>query len=151
VVLVDLAFASPNVDAISDDPAAPGMAELVRGTASFGDVITKDRGSRAHLVAAGQVGNDAAGLFQSQMLWAAIGALAQSYDYLLIDVGAQSGAALAPVAVAAPFAVLVGGDTPAPALAALAGQMQAAGFAEVTVRSGPPPALDEIAAAQSAA
>ena len=59
VVLVDLAFASPNVDVISNDPAAPGMAELVRGQASFGDVITRDRGSRAHLVTAGQVGNDA--------------------------------------------------------------------------------------------
>ena len=31
VVLVDLAFASPNVDVISNDPAAPGMADLVRG------------------------------------------------------------------------------------------------------------------------
>ena len=53
VVLVDLAFASPNIDVISNDPAAPGMAELVRGQASFGDVITRDRGSRAHLVTAG--------------------------------------------------------------------------------------------------
>jgi polysaccharide biosynthesis transport protein len=48
VVLVDLAFASPNVDVISNDPAAPGMAELVRGMASFGDIITRDRSSRAH-------------------------------------------------------------------------------------------------------
>ena len=62
VVLVDLAFASPNIDVISNDPAAPGIAELVRGTASFGDIITRDRVSRLHLVAAGQVGNDADGI-----------------------------------------------------------------------------------------
>ena len=120
VVLVDLAFASPNIDVISNDPAAPGMAELVRGQASFGDVITRDRGSRAHLVTAGQVGGDAAGLLQSQMLWAAIDALSQSYDHLVLDAGAQSEIALQPVAATAPYAVLVGGDTPANALTAIA-------------------------------
>jgi Mrp family chromosome partitioning ATPase len=150
VVLVDLAFASPNIDVISNDPAAPGMAELVRGQASFGDVITRDRGSRAHLVTAGQVGGDAATLLQSQMLWAAVGALSQSYDYLVLDAGAQSEIALASVAATAPYAVLVGGDTPANALAALAGQLRSAGFTQVSALSGPPPVLEE-AAAQSAA
>jgi len=150
VILVDLAFASPNIDVISDDPTAPGMADLVRGTASFNDIITRDRVSRTHIVTAGQVGGDAAGLLESQMLWAAVGALAQSYDYMVIDAGAQSQTALAPFAAAAPFAVLVGGETPRNALAALAGELQSAGFAEVAVLTGPPPALEE-AAAQSAA
>jgi polysaccharide biosynthesis transport protein len=150
VVLVDLAFASPNIHVISNDPSAPGIAELVRGQPSFGDIITRDQVSRAHLVAAGQVGNDAAGLFQSQMLWGAVGALRQSYEYLVIDGGAQSEIALPPFAAAASYAILVGGETPANALAVLAGQMQAAGFAEVAVLTGPPPALEQ-AAAQSAA
>jgi Mrp family chromosome partitioning ATPase len=150
VVLVELAFNSPNVEVISNDPSAPGVAELVRGQASFEDVITRDRGSRAHLVSAGQVGNDANGLLQSHMLWGAVGALKQSYDHLVIDAGAQSEIALAPVAATAPYAVLVGGETPAHAVAALAGQLQSAGFAEVVVLTGPPPAL-ELAAAQSAA
>src|SRR4029079_8416389 len=150
VVLVDLAFASPNVDVISNDPTAPGMAELVRGQASFGDVITRDSGSRAHVVTAGQVGNDAGGLLQSHMLWAAVGALRQSYDHLVIDVGAQSEIALGPVAATAPFAVLVGGETPANALTALAGQLASRGVAYVAGLAGPPPALEQ-AAAQSAA
>jgi len=150
VVLVDLAFASPNVDVISNDPTAPGMAELVRGQASFGDIITRDRDTRLHLVTAGQIGGDANGLLQSQMLWAAVGALSQSYDYLVLDAGAQSEIALGPVAATAPYAVLVGGQTPANGLTALAGQLQSAGFAEVVILSGPPPALEQ-AAAQSAA
>ena len=150
MVLVDLAFASPNVDVISNDPAAPGMAELARGMASFGDIITRDRSSRAHVVSAGQVGNDASGLFQSQMLWGAVGALSQSYDYLVLDAGAQSDIALGPGAATAPYAVLVGGGTSGNALAAVAGQLQSSGFAEVAVLSGPPPALEETAA-QSAA
>ena len=52
-------------------------------------------------------------LLGSQMLWAAVDALAQSYDYLVIDAGAQSETALAPIAATAPYAVLVGGETPA--------------------------------------
>ena len=100
--------------------------------------------------ARGQVGNHANGLLQSQMLWGALGALKQSYDHLVIDAGSQSDIALAPVAATAPYAVLVGGETPANAVAALAGQLQSAGFAEVVVLTGPPPAL-ELAAAQSAA
>jgi Mrp family chromosome partitioning ATPase len=151
VVLVDLAFASPNIDVISNDPSAPGIAELVRGSASFGDIITRDNVSRLHLVAAGQVGNDAEGIFVSEMLWAAIGALAQSYDHLVIDAGAQSETALPPIAQVAPWVVLVGGVTTAgPALQALSAELEAAGFAEVSVLTGPPPALEQ-ASVQSAA
>ena len=46
VVLVDLAFGAPNLSVISTDPNAPGIAELVRGTASFGDIITRDQYSQ---------------------------------------------------------------------------------------------------------
>src|SRR5262249_22826554 len=59
VVLIDLALQSPNLAAISTEPSAPGMAELVRGAASFRHIITRDRGSRVHLVAAGHVPADA--------------------------------------------------------------------------------------------
>ncbi len=150
VVLVDLALASPNIDVISNDPTAPGLVDLVRGTASFGDIITRDRGSRAHLVAAGHVGNDIAGVMQSQMLWGAVGALSQSYDYLVLDAGAQTGLPLGSVVELAPHAVLVGGDVKPFALSKAADALQAAGFADVAVLTGPPPALDEMAA-QSAA
>jgi succinoglycan biosynthesis transport protein ExoP len=150
VVLVDLAFASPNVDVISNDPVAPGIVDLVRGTASFGDVITRDRGSRAHLVGAGQVGNDIAGVMRSDMLWAAVGALSQSYDYLVLDAGARPDIPAASVAAVASYAVLVGGETPATALDAAAGELQAAGFTDVSVLTGPPPALEESAARSAA-
>jgi succinoglycan biosynthesis transport protein ExoP len=151
VILIDLAFAGPNIEVISSDPSAPGIAELVRGEASFGDIITRDRATRLHLVAAGQLGNDAEGIFVSQMLWAAIGALAQGYDHLVIDAGAQSETSLEPIAQVAPSAVLVGGvATAAGALNALSEELAAAGFAKVSVLTGPPPAL-EPASVQSAA
>jgi uncharacterized protein involved in exopolysaccharide biosynthesis/Mrp family chromosome partitioning ATPase len=150
VVLVDLALGSPNIEVISNDPEAPGLADLVRGEASFGDVITRDRFSRAHLVAAGRIEGDPAALFSSHMLSAAVGALAQSYEYLVIDAGAESEVALAPIVAIAPCALLVGGETPTHAVAALAAQLRSAGFADVEILTGPPPPLDH-AGTQSAA
>jgi succinoglycan biosynthesis transport protein ExoP len=150
VILVDLSFGSPNIDVISNDPSAPGIADLVRGSASFGEVITRDRDTQLHLVAAGKVGNDADDIIVSQMLWAALDALAQCYDHLVLDAGSQARAPLAQVAACAPCAVLVGGAAQPAALDALAAELQAAGFAEVSVLSGPPPEL-EHAAVRSAA
>jgi succinoglycan biosynthesis transport protein ExoP len=140
-VLVDLALSAPNVDVISDEPNAPGIADLIHGTAAFGDIITKDRFSRLHLVAAGQVGDDTQGLLHSQMLTAAVGALAQSYDHLIIDAGAPE-TALDPVVAMATRAVLVAGETPAETIEPLVAQLRSIGFADVVVLTGPPPGLD---------
>src|SRR6202035_4090320 len=54
VVLVDLALGNPDFAVIASEPSAPGIAELIRGTASFGEVITRDRDSHVHLVMAGR-------------------------------------------------------------------------------------------------
>ena len=94
VVLVDLAFGSPNLSVIPTDPKAPGIAELVRGTASFGDIITRDRYSPVHLVATGNVGNDGRALAASPMLATVIEALVRSYDHVVIDVGSAADIAL---------------------------------------------------------
>ena len=143
VVLVDLALNAPNVDVISNDPVAPGIADLVRGSASFNDVITRDRFSRVHVVAAGKFEGDPNALIDSHMLLSAVDALGQSYDYLVIDAGSQSEIAIAPIAQIATRAVLVAGKLPEISIAALRNQMLAAGFAEVTVLTGPPPQLDQ--------
>ena len=58
--MVDLSAASPTFAAVSADPTAPGLAELMLGEASFAQVITKDRLSRVHLVSAGRQGADRA-------------------------------------------------------------------------------------------
>jgi uncharacterized protein involved in exopolysaccharide biosynthesis/Mrp family chromosome partitioning ATPase len=148
VVLVDLAFASPNLDVISTDPAAPGIADLVRGAASFGDVITRDRFSRVHVVAAGKVGGDGAALFTSHMLTSALDALAHSYDHMVVDVGVQPGTAMAPIARIAPRAVLVGDVAE---VVSLRDGLRAAGFSDVAVMTGPPPSLDHGANRSAAA
>jgi polysaccharide biosynthesis transport protein len=151
VVLVDLAFVSPNIDVISNDPSAPGVADLVRGAASFGDIITRDRFSRVHLVAAGEVGDDPAGLMESYMLLSAIDALAQSYDYLVVDAGAQSDISIAPIAQITARAVLVAGDAAESSVDALREELLSAGFADVSVTTGPPPQLEHAGKRSAAA
>ncbi len=146
VVMIDLAFASPNLDLISDEPGAPGIADLVRGQVSFGEIITRDLASRAHVVAAGRPGSDTPAMIGSPMLVSAFDALSQSYDHLIIDVGSRSEVSLASLLQLTPQAVMVAGDVADNDIAALRDQMHEIGFAEVIVLTGPPPPLDQPAA-----
>src|SRR5262249_20572109 len=94
VVLIDLAVGAPDIAAISSDPQAPGVAEVVRGTASFGEVIMRDKLSRLHLVAAGRIGADSAALLAAPRLAMMVEALARTYDYVIIDAGTTFEAAV---------------------------------------------------------
>jgi uncharacterized protein involved in exopolysaccharide biosynthesis/Mrp family chromosome partitioning ATPase len=136
VVLVDLAFGAPNLSVISTDPNAPGIAELVRGTASFGDIITRDQYSPVHLIATGQVGGDGPALAASPMLATTIEALVRSYDHVLLDVGSAADGAVERFAPLAPRAVLVAADPANPATRAARERLAQAGFADVTVLAG---------------
>jgi succinoglycan biosynthesis transport protein ExoP len=136
VVLVDLAFASPNLSVISTDPKAPGIAELTRGTASFGDIITRDQYSRVHLVAAGEIGGDIATLSSSPMLATVIEALAQSYEHVVIDIGSAADIAAERFAPLAQRAVLVAADPASAATRTVRERLLQAGFSDVTVVAG---------------
>jgi len=144
VVLVDLAFGAPNLSVISTDPNAPGIAELVRGTASFGDIITRDQFSNVHLVATGNVGNDGPAIAASPMLSTVIEALMQSYNHVVIDVGSAADVAVERFAPLASRAVLVAADPANPATRAARERLMMAGFADVTLLAG---AAAEVAAA----
>jgi uncharacterized protein involved in exopolysaccharide biosynthesis/Mrp family chromosome partitioning ATPase len=136
VVLIDLAFNAPNLSVISTDPNAPGIADLVRGSASFGDIITRDQYSRVHLVATGEVGSDAAALYASPMLTTVIEALARSYDHVVIDAGSASEVAVERLTPLAPRAVLVSGEPANPVTRTLRERLIMAGLADVAVLEG---------------
>jgi uncharacterized protein involved in exopolysaccharide biosynthesis/Mrp family chromosome partitioning ATPase len=138
VVLVDLALDSPNISIISSDPNAPGIADLVRDQASFGQIITRDRFSRLHLVAVGQVGPDRSVILGSQRVGATLDALARAYDHVVVDAGALPDLPAERFARLAPRAVLVAVDGGNPATAAARDRLLAAGFTEVAVLLGQP-------------
>jgi len=136
VALVDLAFGAPNLSVISTDANAPGLAELVRGTASFGDIITRDQYSQVHLIATGNVGSDAAALAASPMLATVVEALVRSYNHVVIDIGAASEVAVERFAPLAAQAVLVTTDPANPATRATRDRLLMAGFGEIAVLAG---------------
>lgn len=136
VVVVDLAGMAQTIAAASVDPAAPGLAELMQGQASFAQIITRDRSSRAHLVSAGRPGFDRAQL-QSPRLGLTIDALLRVYDHVLLDVGTGSDLP-AELLTSQACAVVVPDPAMAPeARAAMCDQFRAVGFAEVTMLSKP--------------
>jgi uncharacterized protein involved in exopolysaccharide biosynthesis/Mrp family chromosome partitioning ATPase len=136
VVLIDLAVGSPNLAAISTDPQAPGVAEVARGMASFGDVISRDRLSRVHLVAAGRLGADGAAIVSSSRLAMMIEALARTYDHVIVDAGTTFEAAAERLHRLVPRAVLVATEQGAPATRAARERLMAAGYGEVAVLDG---------------
>jgi uncharacterized protein involved in exopolysaccharide biosynthesis/Mrp family chromosome partitioning ATPase len=136
VVLVDFAFSAPNLSVISTDPNAPGVVELIAGAASFGDIITRDQYSNVHLIATGNVGGNAAAYAASPMLATIVEALVQSYDHVVLDVGAATEAPVERFAPLAQRAVLVSADPANPATRAVRERLMLAGYGDVMLLAG---------------
>ncbi|MBV8826882.1 MAG: lipopolysaccharide biosynthesis protein [Bradyrhizobiaceae bacterium] len=151
VVLVDLAFAHPNLAAVAIDPSAPGIADLVRGGASFGAVITRDRDSRAHIVPAGRGGPDNAAILASERIGVALDALGRTYDHVIVDAGTTSEPLPDPLLRGSPRAVLVVAGVPREAALAARDRLHVAGFADIAMVGAAPPAAAIAAPEQAAA
>jgi len=141
VVLVDLAAASPMLEAVSSDPAAPGLAELMLGEATFGQVITKDKLSRLHMVSAGRAGADRA-LLQSPRLTMALDALLRVYDHVLLDAGTAADLPAGLLTDKARAVVVPDASMQAEARDLMSEQLKAVGFAEVAMLSAAPQPAD---------
>jgi MinD-like ATPase involved in chromosome partitioning or flagellar assembly len=142
VVLVDLALDRPKLATLTPDPRMPGIADLVRGTASFGQIIARDRHSRVQVVPAGRAGMDAADVIGSERLKIAIDALSRSYDHVIIDASAAPHALADRIARLAPCAVLVACGLAANKAGAVRDHLASTGFTDIAVFTGAPPALD---------
>jgi tyrosine-protein kinase Etk/Wzc len=152
VVLVDLALQSPDLSVIAADRAAPGIAELIRGSASYGEIITRDRHSDMHLVMAGRALAHADAIIASQRLSVTLEALARSYDYLVIDAGALPDIAAERFAEFAPRAVVIASGMDDLATIEIRERLLRTGFAGVSVLvSGPAEQAAEAGRAQAAA
>jgi tyrosine-protein kinase Etk/Wzc len=136
VVVVDLAASSPAISEASVDSAAPGLAELMQGEASFSQIITKDRLSRVHLVSAGRPGFDRA-LLQSPRLTLAIDALLRVYDHVLLDAGIASDLPAELLTTQARAVVVPDQSMAADARGLMSDQLRAVGFGEVSMLSKP--------------
>jgi uncharacterized protein involved in exopolysaccharide biosynthesis/Mrp family chromosome partitioning ATPase len=136
VIVVDLAAASPTISAVSVDPNAPGLAEMMQGEASFTQIITKDRLSRTHLVSSGRPGSDRT-LLQSPRLGLVIDALLKVYDHVLLDAGSASDLPAELLTSQARVVVVPDASMAADARNLMCDQLKAVGFSDVTMLSMP--------------
>jgi len=136
VVVVDLAASAPTIPAVSVDPGAPGLAELMLGEASFAQIITKDQLSRVQLVGAGRPGFDRA-LLQSPRLMLAIDALLHVYDHVLLDAGTASDLPVELLTKHARAVVVPDVSMTDDARTLMADQLGIVGFSDVTMLSKP--------------
>jgi len=151
VILVDLALESPNLAAIASDANAPGLTELVMGSASFGQIITRDRYSRVHVITLGKADADGHTILSSQRLAITLEALSRSYDYVVLDAGALPEIAAEKFALLAPRAVLVADDIDGPATESARDRLLAAGFPNVSVLATAPQGPESDAGGNRAA
>jgi len=132
VVLVELPQAMPKLASLTLDASAFGVAEWVRGTASFDQVISRDRVSALHVMTAGRVDADRWRLLAADRLKLLLDALARSYDQVVIDAGAVSEAGRDAWAQLADRVVLLGVAS-AQATRAANNALITAGFKDITV------------------
>ena len=136
VVLVDLS-PSASFALTSADPDAPGLADLMRGDASFGQIITRDRASPVHLVGGARQGSDRA-LLQSPRLTLALDALARTYDHVVLDAGTANDLPTSLLASGARAIVAPDSSMTANARSAMADQLKAVGFSHVIMLGAGP-------------
>jgi uncharacterized protein involved in exopolysaccharide biosynthesis len=132
VVLVDLSPSSSALTATSVDPAAPGLADLMLGEASFGQVITRDRLSPLHLVGAGRSDADRS-LLQSPRLAIALDALLGVYDHVLLVAGTATDLSAKLLTEQARAIVVPDSSMNADARMRMSSQLKAIGFTTVTM------------------
>ncbi len=107
VVLVGLDPAENSPVKAMADASAPGIAELVDGSASFRDIIGKDKLSAVHVISPGRVPAQRLALLSSPRLAPGMVALARSYAYVVVDAGLAEGADLEAIGEIAPRVVLL--------------------------------------------
>lgn len=136
VVLLDIAPGNPSLSAISSDPRAPGLVDMISGACTFGDTITRDKLSRLHLVSGGATASEMIMMLTSPQFSAAVEALARSYDFFVIDAGTAPEAMIGRIAAMAPRAMLIAPPGSDAAIQHAYDHFMAAGFTDVAVATG---------------
>lgn len=131
VVLVDLVFGASRFTAMASDPNAPGLAELMRNEAGFGAIVTRDKASRAHIVASGKLADGQDAVLSSPRLAMTLDALSRSYNHMVIDAGAMPDVKTITFRRLAPRVVLVAEHLSHPATQAASMRLIASGFKDV--------------------
>jgi polysaccharide biosynthesis transport protein len=134
VLFLDLDMESAPSAALLPEPLVAGLSDLLSGAVQFGEVIHRDRASRIHVIAPGRMARDAEQLLAADRLSIVLGALSQTYDYVVM--AAPALAFLLGVDRLARFTratVLIAGEGGEAAASTEADTLRAKGFANVMI------------------
>jgi polysaccharide biosynthesis transport protein len=138
VVLVGLDPAKNSSVKAMADTLAPGIAEFVDGSASFRDIIGKDKLSAVHVISPGREPAQRLALLSSPRLAPGMVALARSYAYVVVDAGLAEGADLEAIGEITPRVVLLAGEGAQGAAESARERLLAAEFKDVIVLTTSP-------------
>jgi tyrosine-protein kinase Etk/Wzc len=132
VVLIGLAQRSPELEAVSAWPNMPGLTDVVRGAASFGHVIGKDKLSRVHIIHHGRANVSFAAMIKSQQFRVMMEALRRAYTHVIVDAG-MLGVDCFSLAALTPRCVLIAPEDAERETAAACRMLAGAGFGDIAV------------------
>lgn len=148
-IMVDLApNAAPDA---RPEHAAKGIADLVRGQASFSEIISRDRASRAHMIATGWLDGDGLAVLGSDRLAIALDALERTYDHMVLHIGVLQDQHADRLPQLAPHIVLAAPDGEAEAAKVMADAARTAGCQDVSIMIGASDAVEPIMQPSAAA
>jgi uncharacterized protein involved in exopolysaccharide biosynthesis len=128
-------------------PQTPGLSDLARGVASFGQIINRDTRSPLHIIGAG-IQPDRA-LLTSPRVVMAIDALMQTYDHVVLDAGTAVDLPSSLIASQAHAVILPAPGLPEAARATMRAQLLASGFVAVSILN--PASANEVVPEEVAA
>jgi len=135
VLLVDLSMVSSISSTVDVNSVTPGLTDLARGVASFGQIITKDRASGLHMIGAGSQPDRL--LLHSPRVAMALDALLRAYEHVVLDAGTAADLPQALIASGAYAVILPAPDISETAGVAMREQLLAAGFGHVAILKDP--------------
>ncbi|MEM1114844.1 MAG: hypothetical protein AAGI11_23240, partial [Pseudomonadota bacterium] len=146
VVLVDASGRWTGTSAHLGAAASAGLTDILAGRASFAEIIERDQHSALNIVGSGRASLQEAER-GSGRLPMVLDALADNYDFLIVDCGRATGAGAARTACEHAIGVISAVDASMPMLASAVADMQAAGFQSVPVLdrtrdTAPQPSVD---------
>jgi succinoglycan biosynthesis transport protein ExoP len=142
--VVGLLKQAPVLEAVSAWPNMPGVSDVIAGGASFGQIISKDKLSRVHLIQYGRAEVRPAAILGSRQFAVMMEALRRAYDHVIIDAGTLSAECFRLTTVA-PRCLLIVRDRAEPATAAAFEMLVRADFGEVAIMASTA-AQDRVAA-----
>jgi Mrp family chromosome partitioning ATPase len=110
VIALDVAQPGSGFDALLQLPPAPGLTDLITGTADFTKVVSRDTATNLHVIRLGQFPTVQAQSLLAGRLNAIIQALCGIYGYVLLHAG-EAQAAAVPLIACADMAVIMASAT----------------------------------------